>query len=228
MKRGRGDKDDSGSAPTTLVELLEQTTVADLKRRSTKPLVTLSAHDTVEKALVMLSEHDVLSAPVLEHLGNSAAPPVFLGFVDVLDLTGFVLHHSDPGEFFSAPLKDCINFSHSDPAVRLAGTEVRESEDEVSQHLTFVAAGERAGAADAQEADPSRGSGRRSGAEPRGDAERRGGPLCRQCAPGGEEVAGGAAAGAGRRQRHVGHHRGRGLSHALRPPRLGHRSVVRW
>ena len=124
MKRGRGDKDDSGSAPTTMAELLEQTTVADLKRGSSKPLVTLSAHDTVEKALVMLAEHDILAAPVLEHLGNSV---VFLGFVDVLDLTGYVLHHSDHGEFFSAPLKDCINFSHTDPAVRLAGSEVRRS-----------------------------------------------------------------------------------------------------
>ncbi len=49
---------------------------------------------------------------------------MFLGFVDVLDLTGYVLNHSDHGEFFSAPLRDCINYSHSDPAVRLAGTEV--------------------------------------------------------------------------------------------------------
>ncbi len=70
MKRGRGEKEE-GAAPTTLAQLLEQTTVASLKSASnSKPLVTLSASDTVEKALVMLEEHDILSAPVMESLGR--------------------------------------------------------------------------------------------------------------------------------------------------------------
>jgi CBS domain-containing protein len=69
MKRARGDKED-GATPTTLAELLEQTSVADLKKTSSKPLVTLAASDTVERALMMLAEHDILSAPVLEFLGR--------------------------------------------------------------------------------------------------------------------------------------------------------------
>jgi hypothetical protein len=51
---------------------------------------------------------------------------MFLGFVDVLDLTGYILNHADHGEFFSAPLRECINYSHKDPAVRVASSEVRK------------------------------------------------------------------------------------------------------
>jgi CBS domain-containing protein len=69
MKRGRGDK---GDGATSLAELLEHTAVADLKKAgTTKPLVTLAASDTVEKALSMLAEHDILSAPVVERVGRS-------------------------------------------------------------------------------------------------------------------------------------------------------------
>ncbi len=54
------------------------------------------------------------------------AVPTFLGFVDVLDLTGYLLQHADPDEFFHTPLSECINYSHADPAVRVAATEVRK------------------------------------------------------------------------------------------------------
>jgi CBS-domain-containing membrane protein len=68
----------------------------------------------------MLAEHDILGAPVLDEKS------VFLGFVDVLDITGFTLsrYHLDSEKlrspsfaedhFFHTPIKEVINFSKVD------------------------------------------------------------------------------------------------------------------
>ncbi len=76
---------------TEWVALLKATTVKDLLRRrsSIKPLVVIEKGHTVHDALALLAEHDILGAPVVESKTHTGA---FLGFVDVLDLAGFILH----------------------------------------------------------------------------------------------------------------------------------------
>jgi CBS domain-containing protein len=105
-----------------------------------KELVFLSSTDTVEQALKALSERKILSAPVME---TKSGENKFLGFVDVLDIAGYVFSLYDPNparmrqpsvarhEIFEKPVTHIINFSRVDDKV------VVEEENNLLELLTF-------------------------------------------------------------------------------------------
>lgn len=106
----------------TAEQFLDERKVASIT--TTRNLVTLSANDSVEKAMQILAQHGITSAPVYNLELNQ-----YIGFIDVLDLAVFVSymfyenfqkhpHLYDPKELrarFSLPVKDVINVSKKDP-----------------------------------------------------------------------------------------------------------------
>jgi hypothetical protein len=98
-------------------QLTGSTTVGDLvhhrittRPRPTKPeeardqhLVAIEGDFTVGAAMGLLARHDLLSAPVIDPRSRR-----FLGFVDVLDITGYILAsysaHSDDTNFLKKEL----------------------------------------------------------------------------------------------------------------------------
>ncbi|KAL6067955.1 CBS domain containing protein [Balamuthia mandrillaris] len=108
----------------TWTELLENTPVVEVCPKS-KPLIVLQATTTLETALSTLAENNILSAPVVE----SKEKPDFLGFVDVLDVTGYVVRswRHNPDRFddadfvkqnlFQEHIRKVLNFSRVDDAV---------------------------------------------------------------------------------------------------------------
>jgi len=101
--------------------LCDNTTVKDFVKTKHRKLVTIDKHASVRQALKVLNRENILSAPIVDHKEKS-----FLGFVDVLDIAGFVLatwrqqsHHLDnahfPGEkFFDSNIMNVLNFSEVD------------------------------------------------------------------------------------------------------------------
>lgn len=100
------------------------TQVGEICRR--QPITVLST-DTISHLLHLLSSHKISSCPVLD-----AQTKAFLGFVDTLDIAGYILtvwkknsrqleHGKFPArDFFSTPLHKVLNFSHVDPSVTMA------------------------------------------------------------------------------------------------------------
>ncbi|ELR13702.1 CBS domain containing protein [Acanthamoeba castellanii str. Neff] len=116
-------------------QLTGSTTVGDLvhhrittRPRPTKPeeardqhLVAIEGDFTVGAAMGLLARHDLLSAPVIDPRSRR-----FLGFVDVLDITGYILAsysaHSDDTNFLKKELLNeevshILNFSRCDDRV---------------------------------------------------------------------------------------------------------------
>jgi len=106
------------------IEFLENLTAGYLKKSQ---LYMIYPNDTVAKALELLAENQILSAPVLDDVNNQV-----LGSVDVLDLASFIVsiytehksgglpHLYNPQDFekrFSEPVIRLINSSKRDPFV---------------------------------------------------------------------------------------------------------------
>jgi len=108
--------------------LLQETQVGELCHRN---LVTIGAKDPLSLLLQRLEEHNILSCPVLSHTTHH-----FLGFVDTLDIAGFVLStwkkHSrgldagkfpgaragaGAGGFFETTVDKLLDFSRVGPSV---------------------------------------------------------------------------------------------------------------
>jgi predicted transcriptional regulator len=78
---------------------------AKLEEHRELELVSVSSNDTVEQCLHVLREREVLGCPVIEQSGAPTIPGNYIGFVDVLDICGYVLHcDSNTEEFFSSPI----------------------------------------------------------------------------------------------------------------------------
>jgi len=98
-------------------ELLEKTNAQDISRLKGKPIVALKTFDPLSKALKVLAENNILSAPVFDHELQ------FRGFLDLLDVAGYALNvwklcnvdqptNLDPShKFFETHIKEVINFS---------------------------------------------------------------------------------------------------------------------
>jgi len=110
-------------------QLIKETTVQDLcriksKRKGFSALVVVTDVTTVQQTLRILSEANVLSAPVVNDRTKE-----FLGFVDMLDIAGWVLAywkeksssyesgHFPTREFFHTPICSVLNFSSVNPEV---------------------------------------------------------------------------------------------------------------
>jgi len=110
-------------------ELIENTLVEDIVRDKKKPLIWFDSEVDLRHVLNTLAENDILSAPVISHATGS-----LMGFVDVLDISGYVLqawnNHSinltsdnwrernySRNEFFDTKVKLLPNFSQMDQAV---------------------------------------------------------------------------------------------------------------
>jgi len=101
-------------------QLLRNTCAKDIARQAHANLIVLQSSASVQEALHVLSSNKILSSPVLEN-GE------FLGFLDVLDICGYILHMWRKQSFQSAfgshesvapfqellntPIKQIINFS---------------------------------------------------------------------------------------------------------------------
>jgi CBS domain-containing protein len=101
------------------LELCIKTSARDLARVSHETLIVLESSTTVRDALQILAKNNILSAPVSEN-------NFFLGFVDVLDITGYAIavQKTNPFDFsatsslfFDSPIKAVINFSGWDNPV---------------------------------------------------------------------------------------------------------------
>lgn len=88
--------------------------------------MVLHANSTVGEAMRLLARHDLLSAPVVDPTSLR-----FLGFVDVLDITGYVLAsysaHADDTKFLKEELlgeevSHILNFSRCDDRVLIEET----------------------------------------------------------------------------------------------------------
>jgi CBS domain-containing protein len=89
-----------------------------------RKLITVKSDDTVAHLLKVLSDNNILSCPVVKLSTHE-----FLGFVDTLDVAGWVLnswkrhskeleHGKFPAkEFFQAHVEKILNYSRVDPAV---------------------------------------------------------------------------------------------------------------
>jgi len=121
-------------------ELLEKTTIGSLISNK-KPLITLSLTSTIRQSLQVLSENNILSAPVVTQEGG------IIGFVDVLDICGYVLQywsqhvpkwnskHFPSADFFNTHIGNVLNFSHVDtPFVVTASTSLKTVVDGLKLH----------------------------------------------------------------------------------------------
>eukprot|EP01125_Pyxidicula_operculata_P004112 TRINITY_DN1594_c0_g1_i2.p1 TRINITY_DN1594_c0_g1~~TRINITY_DN1594_c0_g1_i2.p1 ORF type:complete len:248 (+),score=37.64 TRINITY_DN1594_c0_g1_i2:63-806(+) len=102
-------------------QLLKTTKVKDLCSEKKKGLIYVDRRITVEEVLKILEKENILSVPVVDEEKKE-----FYGFVDVLDIAGFILdtwkkqsYHlddvhfpSDP--FFKSPIIDVLNYSEVD------------------------------------------------------------------------------------------------------------------
>eukprot|EP01098_Paradermamoeba_levis_P009068 TRINITY_DN3759_c0_g1_i1.p1 TRINITY_DN3759_c0_g1~~TRINITY_DN3759_c0_g1_i1.p1 ORF type:complete len:331 (-),score=90.81 TRINITY_DN3759_c0_g1_i1:35-1027(-) len=116
-------------------DFLNRTTVKDVlrevKKDEGKELLVLDPKTNLEDALHKLKERDVLSAPLVHPLTHEV-----LGFIDVLDISSFVLDtwHKKTNEFqsriskardyakqcfFESHVEDVQNFSGVDPVVKV-------------------------------------------------------------------------------------------------------------
>jgi len=91
---------------------------------TTRNVITLNADDSISKAMQTLAQQGITAAPVYD-----MAKKDFIGFVDVLDLTIFIVyvfqenyqkhpHLYDPKELkqrFAMPIREVINASKRDP-----------------------------------------------------------------------------------------------------------------
>ncbi len=83
--------------PNPSYELLHKTTIKDILATS-KPVVTLSADDTVEAAVKKLSTNSIQSAPVIDKKNGGE----ILGIVDMLDLVAYVVSVAPEGSKLTA------------------------------------------------------------------------------------------------------------------------------
>jgi len=101
--------------------LFTKTRAAEICHRK---LFTVKSNDTVAHLLQVLSDKNIISCPVIDPSTDE-----FLGFVDTLDVAGWVLtswrkhsreleHGKFPSrEFFHEPVEKILNYSKVDPAV---------------------------------------------------------------------------------------------------------------
>eukprot|EP01090_Pellita_catalonica_P012207 TRINITY_DN2598_c0_g1_i1.p1 TRINITY_DN2598_c0_g1~~TRINITY_DN2598_c0_g1_i1.p1 ORF type:complete len:331 (-),score=58.41 TRINITY_DN2598_c0_g1_i1:139-1131(-) len=111
-------------------EKLKNVTVGSLCEKKQTDLILIDKDATLKDALGKLSKNKILSVPVVD--GKE-----FLGFVDVLDIVGFLLKvykkslmedsysdfHSIRKEFFQRNVIDCINFSRCDRSIFINETD---------------------------------------------------------------------------------------------------------
>jgi len=106
-------------------DLIQQTKVSDLvAAKEQQHIVIIKAGTTLGDALHILKEHSILSAPVVDYVHKKT-----LGFVDVLDIAGFVLNswrnlYTDErnyarDEFFREPIEHVINYAKCDYIVSI-------------------------------------------------------------------------------------------------------------
>jgi CBS domain-containing protein len=103
-------------------QIIQQTSVKDLVRMKHRSVIELDAGSTLGSALHTLSKYDIISAPVRDG-------KVILGFLDVLDITGYILNeykresksmHNQvhfPRHFLDIPIRNLINFSKWDDPI---------------------------------------------------------------------------------------------------------------
>jgi len=101
-------------------DILQKTTVKHLIINK-KPLVAVKDNHSLRDTLKVLAEKNILSVPVLDHVSGN-----FIGFVDVLDISGYVLsfwsknlprwksHHFPSSDFFNSEVRSVLNFSGVD------------------------------------------------------------------------------------------------------------------
>jgi len=95
--------------------------IKEICKNKNRPLITVDRHETLKFVLESLSTQNILSVPIVDNKTNQ-----FYGFVDVLDIAGYILatwkklsYHLDdrhfPSEpFFNAPIMDVLNYSEVD------------------------------------------------------------------------------------------------------------------
>jgi len=105
----------------TVADLVSQREQRKLQQSERPPLVYLDGDATVATAMARLAHHNLLSAPVIEPGSRR-----FLGFIDVLDITGYILasynEHADDRNYLKKELlnenvSNILNFSHCDDRV---------------------------------------------------------------------------------------------------------------
>jgi len=108
----------------TWQNLLQKTSALDIVRQKNRTVIEIEASTNIGDALKILASNDILSAPVTED--NKV-----LGFVDTLDLTGYILAQykryssslwnpqTSPShqDFLKHSVKSIINFSQWDDAI---------------------------------------------------------------------------------------------------------------
>lgn len=87
------------------VEVFSSRNLTQHRRKNAKPLVVIEAGHTLQQAMELLAEHDILGAPVVQSKTQTGA---FLGFIDVLDIAGYILqrYHLDPDKVVDASFVD--------------------------------------------------------------------------------------------------------------------------
>jgi len=121
MKRTSDHSDDSDRTQKQLKPSEWSTLVASplsvlLKHK--KELVSVKETESLQHVMELLQKENILSVPVLDNDNR------FIGFLDVLDIAGFVLatwrklsvhldeRHFPTNQFFHTPIGDVVNFSH--------------------------------------------------------------------------------------------------------------------
>jgi len=104
-------------------ELFASTKIKDLLNMKKRRLVSISSRATIEETIQLLAVENILSAPVVNEMEGT-----FLGFVDVLDICGYILYTWKkispslerslfPVVHFTQPVVEIINFSQWNPAI---------------------------------------------------------------------------------------------------------------